>query len=265
MDDEKKSGRSWEERTQLGPYQLEEQMPQSAHSQGELYRARHEESGATALVFKPAAEEDVALMKDWRVRIISSIAPSYIALEVEDSQWAVAPDKHSADALVFLFEGVREGVRRMARAFDTYEPPIRWRLGLGLAGAAVVCALFFAWEHRASVSQTPDDPELVASTPPATINHEMPTMGWDPDQPTHGGLVDTADAGGVVLARPLPREPFKGQKRPPCTRYAEVELVGACWLPHELKAPCPDVLYEYQGKCYSPAFSAKPPPQSLGQ
>ena len=103
MDDEKKSGRSWEERTQLGPYQLEEQMPQSAHSQGELYRARHEESGATALVFKPAAEEDVALMKDWRVRIISSIAPSYIALEVEDSQWAVAPDKHSADALVFLF------------------------------------------------------------------------------------------------------------------------------------------------------------------
>ncbi|WP_245815021.1 hypothetical protein [Cystobacter ferrugineus] len=78
-------------------------------------------------------------------------------------------------------------------------------------------------------------------------------------------LVDTADAGQSVLARPLPREPFKGQKRPPCTRYAEVELVGACWLPHELKAPCPDVLYEHQGKCYSPAFSAKQPPSSLGQ
>lgn len=67
-----------------------------------------------------------------------------------------------------------------------------------------------------------------------------------------------------VLARPLPREPFKGQKRPPCTRYAEVEWVGACWLPHELKAPCPDVLYEDQGKCDSPAFSARPPPSSLG-
>jgi hypothetical protein len=34
---------------------------------------------------------------------------------------------------------------------------------------------------------------------------------------------------------------------------------------HKLKAPCPDVLYEYQGECYVPAFSAKPPPQSLGQ
>jgi hypothetical protein len=101
------------------------------------------------------------------------------------------------------------------------------------------------------MSQPPSAPEPLA------------TAGENPGTPTHGGLVDTADAGQSVLARPLPREPFKGQKRPPCTRYAEVELVGACWLPHELKAPCPDVLYEYQGKCYSPAFSAKPPPSSL--
>lgn len=60
-----------------------------------------------------------------------------------------------------------------------------------------------------------------------------------------------------------PQEPFKGQKRPPCTRYVEVELIGACWGPHELKAPCPDVLYEHQGKCYVPLFSAKPPPSAL--
>jgi hypothetical protein len=68
-----------------------------------------------------------------------------------------------------------------------------------------------------------------------------------------------------VLARPLPKEPFKGQKRPPCTRYAEVELVGACWAPHKLKAPCPETLFEHQGECYLPSFSAKPPPSSLGQ
>jgi hypothetical protein len=42
-------------------------------------------------VLKPAAKEDVALLKDWRVRIISSIAPSYIAMEVEASRWSVAP------------------------------------------------------------------------------------------------------------------------------------------------------------------------------
>jgi hypothetical protein len=187
-------------------------------------------------------------------------------MEVEDSRWSVAPDKHSVEALVFLLEGVRAGVRRMTRALsDTDEPRLRWRLGLTLAGVAVGCTLFFAWVRLASESQASGGQEPVTSTLPALMNHEELTEGGDPDQPTHGGLVDTADAGGFVLARPLPREPFKGQKRPPCTRYAEVELVGACWLPHKLKAPCPDVLYEHQGECYSPAFSARPPPQSLGQ
>ncbi|AKJ02508.1 hypothetical protein ATI61_108104 [Archangium gephyra] len=266
MDEKKKPETSWEERTQLGPYQLEEQVPQPADSPGELYRARHEESGATALVLKPAAEEDVALLKDWRVRIISSITPSYIAMEVEDSRWSVAPDKHSVEALVFLLEGVRAGVRRMTRALsDADEPRLRWRLGLALAGTAVVCTLFFAWVRLAEEPQASSDQESATLTPPALMSHEEPTGSGNPDQPTHGGLVDTADAGEFVLARPLPREPFKGQKRPPCTRYAEVELVGACWLPHKLKAPCPDVLYEHQGECYSPAFSARPPPQSLGQ
>jgi hypothetical protein len=76
-------------------------------------------------------------------------------------------------------------------------------------------------------------------------------------------LADATPQEQSVLARPLPSEPFKGQKRPPCTRYVQVELVGACWGPHELKAPCPDELYEHKGKCYLPILASKPPPQSL--
>jgi hypothetical protein len=56
MDEKKKSEESWEEAERLGPYQLHEQVPRSAGNQGELYRATHETSGATALVLKPAAE-----------------------------------------------------------------------------------------------------------------------------------------------------------------------------------------------------------------
>jgi len=97
------------------------------------------------------------------------------------------------------------------------------------------------------------------------MSHEELTAAELPAPFTSGSLVDTLPQGEPVLSRPLPREPIKGQKRPPCTRYAEVEIIGACWTPHELKAPCPDVLYEYKGECYVPAFSAKPPPQSLGQ
>jgi hypothetical protein len=238
----------------VGPYQLEEQVPQSNLSQGAFYRATHETSGATALVFKPPDEEGAARPRNWRVRLISSASPGYMALEVEESPWSVAPGKHSVEALLFLFEGVREGVRRMARAFpDIQEPRPRWRLAV--ASAAAVCTLLFTLVRLAPEFQPPGGPEPLAS--PAT---------GTPHPISSGSLVDTTDAGEPVIARPLPSEPFQGQKRPPCKRLTETELVGACWTPHALKAPCPDELYEYQGMCYVPAFSAKKPlPQSLGQ
>jgi hypothetical protein len=256
MDEEKKSEASREEPERLGPYLIQEQVQQSHDSQEELYLATHEKSGAKALVRKHSSEEDAAPRKNWRVIFGSWASRGYSAMEVEHTDWARAQDRQSAESLLLTMESVLEEVRRMARAVSgTHEPRRRWRLGLGMASATMVCALLFALVRLPSVSQPP----------PAPGSHEEPAAGENPDTPTHGGLVDTADAGQSILARPLPREPFKGQKRPPCTRYAEVELVGACWLPHELKAPCPDVLYEQQGKCYSPAFSAKQPPSSLGQ
>ncbi|WNG44149.1 hypothetical protein F0U60_08555 [Archangium minus] len=265
MDEKKTEASSEEELEQVGPYRLEEQVPQSDDSQGELYLATHETSGATTLVLKPS-EEDKAPLKDWRVLFSSSTSARYVAMEVEQTPWAVSPEKQSVESLVFTFEGVLEGIRRMARAIPSPdEPRPLLRLGLSLASAAAVCALVFALLHLASVSQPPSGPEPLASTPPALTSDEVSTAAGTPDPFSSGTLVDTTDAGESVLARPLPREPFKGQKRPPCTRYAEVELIGACWTPHKLKAPCPDVLYEYQGECYVPAFSAKPPPQSLGQ
>ena len=256
MDEQKKAEESEEKPEQLGPYQLREQVQQSARGQGELYRATHETSGATALVLKLPAEQGQAPLKELRVSLISSSASSgYIAMQVEQTPWSRAPDRQSVESLVFTFEGVREAVRRMARAVpEPYEHRPQWRLGLGVASAAAACALLLALVHLALVSRSPSGPE-----PVAPIAAEMP------DASTSSSLADTLTQGETVLARPLPRAPFKGQKRPPCTRYAEVELIGACWTPHELKAPCPDVLYEHQGKCYVPTFSAKPPPQALEQ
>ncbi len=262
MDEQKKSESSREDAERLGPYQIHEQVPQSDYSRGELYRATHETSGAPALVLKPA-EGGAVPLKDWRVSLISSASPDYVALEVEDTPHVVAPDKHSVESLVCTFEEVREEVGRMDRAFAAArEPRARWRLGL--AGAAAVGALLCVLARLAPVSQSSSDPEPVASTASAPTGHDVPATET-PAHSSSGTLVDTTPQEESVLARPLPREPFKGQKRPPCTRYAEVELIGACWTPHKLKAPCPDVLYEYQGECYVPAFSAKPPPSSLGQ
>jgi hypothetical protein len=257
MDEEKKSEASCEEPERLGPYVIQEQVEQEHDSQVELYLATHETSGATALVRKHAAEEGKVPRKDWRVRLGFWTSGGYSALEVEHTDWARAQDSQSAESLLLTSESMLEEARRMARVLsDTHAPRLRWRLGLGVVGAATVCGLLFALVRLASVSQPP-------SAPPAPLSYEVPTATETSD--FRAGLADTTPPGQPVLARPLPKEPFKGQKRPPCTRYTEVELVGACWAPHEIKAPCPEDLFEYQGKCYLPMFSAKPPPSSLGQ
>ncbi|QRK13004.1 hypothetical protein JQX13_25005 [Archangium violaceum] len=257
MDEEKKSETVGEEPERLGPYLLQEQVQQSHDSQVELYLATHETSGATALVRKHAAEEGAAPPRDWWVLLGSWASRGYSAMEVEHSAWARARDKQSAESLLLTLESVLEEVRRMARdVADTHEPRLRWRLGLGMVSAATVCALLFALVRLASPP----------GASPAAMSHEVPTAAEVPVPFIDKGLVDTTTPQGqTVLARPLPKEPYKGQKRPPCTRYTEVELIGACWIPHRLKAPCPDSLHEHQGECYVPAFSAKSPPQSLGQ
>ncbi|HZH75742.1 MAG TPA: hypothetical protein VEY88_06900, partial [Archangium sp.] len=251
MDEEKKSEASREEPARLGPYLLQEQVEQSHDSQEELYLATHETSGATALVRKHAAEEGAAPGKNWRVRLVSWASGGYSAMEVEHTDLARAQDRQSAESLLLTVEGVGEEARRMTRVLsDTHEPRFRWRLGLGMASAATGCALLFALVRLVSVSQPPSAPEPLASAPPAPMSHEVPAAAETSD--FDAWLADTTPQGQPVLARPLPKEAFKGQKRPPCTRYTEVELVGGCWMTHELRAPCPETLFEYQGKCYAP-------------
>jgi hypothetical protein len=257
MDEVKKSEASGEGAERVGPYLLQEQVQQSNDGQGELYLATNETSGATALVRKHAAEEGKAPRKNWRVFLGSWASRGYSAMEVEHTGWARAQDRQSAESLLLTLEGVLEEVRRMVRAVSgPQEPRLRWRLGGGVASAVTVGALLLALVRLAPVSQPP-------SALPAPLRHEEPTAVEMPD--FRAWLSDTTPPGEAVFARPLPKEPFKGQKRPPCTRYTETELVGACWAAHELKAPCPEDLFEYQGKCYLPSFSARPPPSSLGQ
>ena len=263
MDEQKKSEASREDVEQVGPYQLHEQVPQDEHSRGALSRATHETSGVTALVLRPTEDGSVPL-PDWRVRCISSASPSYLALEVEQSPRSMDPERQSMEELVCVFEDVHQGVKRMAHAFPVYdEPRSRWRLGLALAGAAAVCALVFALVRQGQEALSPGGPGPLARAAPAPVSQEVPT---DTVIPLTGhSLRDPADGGPLVLAHPFPRKPYKGQKRPPCTPRIEVEIMGACWVPHELKAPCPEELYEYQGKCYTTSMLPPPQPQSIGQ
>jgi hypothetical protein len=267
VDTDEKSEASGEELEKLGPYLLEEQVQQSANSQEEFYRAAHETSGAAGLVLEHAAEEGAAPREgDWQVFLGCWASRGYSVMEVQHTPWARAQDRQSVESRLLTLESVLKEVRRMALAAGlTDEPRPRWRQELSVASVVAVCVLLFALVHLTLVSRPPSSSEPLASAPPGPMRHEVPTSTELPDPLDSGWPADTSLEEQPMLARPLPREPFKGQKRPPCSRYIHVELVGACWMPHELKAPCPEELYEYQGKCYAPVLSTKPSPQSLGQ
>jgi hypothetical protein len=271
MDEQKQAEASEENPEQLGPYQLQEQVPQAARGQEELYLATHETSGATALVLKLTAEQDAAALKDWRVSLISSSAsPGYIAMQVEQTPWSRAPDRQSVESLVFTFESVREAVRRMARAVpENYESRPQWRLGLGVASAAVVCALLLALVRLAPEFRPPNSPEPLASAPPAPMSHEEPhgprvavEASALADAPA---LVQTAGPSPSAITYPLPAKPFRNQAKTPCLpRKGEVEINGGCWVELAKRPPCHEDQAEHQGKCYMPvAERPKPEPSAL--
>jgi hypothetical protein len=272
MDEQKQAEASEEKPEQVGPYQFQEQVPQAARGQEELYRATHETSGATALVLKLNAEQDSAALKDWRVSLISSSASTgYIAMQVEQTPWSRAPDRQSVESLVFTFESVREAVRRMARAVpENYESRPRWRLWLGVASAAAVCALLVALVCLAPKSRPPNGPEPLASAPPALGAQDKQIAAYrgaeGADAPLNATtLVQTEDLNSSGITYPLPAKPFGNQAKAPCKpRKGEVEINGGCWVELAKRPPCYDDQAEYQGKCYLPvAERPKPEPSAI--
>jgi hypothetical protein len=244
MDEEKKSESSGEEMAQVGPYQLQEQVPQEEYSQGELYRATHETSGATALVLKPAAEDERGSVRltDWRVRLISSASRGYVAMQVEDPPRSVAPDSHSVEALVYTFEEVRQEVQRMNHALQaSNEPRPWWRLGLALALAgAVVLVVALLPTTLAPVAEVREGDSTVEVW--ATDVHVDPVPVRSGDAP-----------------RPVPN-----QKRAPCAAGLEREVSGVCWLATEHVPPkCPPRTIPYDGKCLLPVARPRPVPTSV--
>ncbi|WP_309894456.1 hypothetical protein, partial [Archangium sp.] len=211
---------------------------------------------------KTAFHKGVGALKELRVRFISSASEGYTALEAEETPYAVAADRQTAESLMFTLEALAQAVRHMDEALPFFDRPRpRRRLGWAVAGAVAACALLFVLVRQEPVCPPPIEPEPVASAVSAPLLHEFPA---EPER-INPWLGNATPPGQTVFSRPLPRQPFKWQKRPPCTRFVEVELIGACWGPHKLTAPCPDQLFEHEGQCYAPIILAQSPPQSLGQ
>lgn len=178
---------------------------------------------------------------------------------VESSPWSFSADQHSEEQLVFLFEDLRDSVKRMGRHISSDEPWLRRRPVMALISAAVACAVLLVCIQLARLSPTTGPGSSERATPAHTVSTDtaLPVTG--------NSLIYGLDGGTESIAHPFPPQPYKGQKRPPCNPRVEVEIMGACWVPHELKAPCPEELYEYKGRCFTTSMAPPSTPRSLGQ
>jgi serine/threonine protein kinase len=71
-------------------------------------------------------------------------------------------------------------------------------------------------------------------------------------------------APNLALGLPMPKQPFPGQRRPPCDPDAERAINGGCWIGPitSKKPPCGTAWYDYDGGCYAPHITAPRQPTS---
>lgn len=251
---------------QLGPYVLGSRYKHSGEL-GRLYRARHAETGKPALVLEPTERNpEDAPLADWQLRVSSSVAPAYLALEVEGAP-STAEAVDAEEELEVMLDDWRHALAQALRRPETLRhlrgsrPPARrertdWRPGVfGAALAAGLAALI--------VHSTPTmAPELGSEFARA----QLAPAAFDAGVGDVTGVVltDTTEGVPIALARPMPQKPFERvQKQPPCNPALEEEHFGGCWVETKRSAPCPDQLYEYDGKCYLPAAKPTPKPTSI--
>lgn len=228
----------------VGPYELGRRLEEVPEEEGQLYEARHVETGEPALAVVPGKGEDWRLTNSWEVRTASFTPPGMLLLHPTRWAGAKAPNFHElsrgsmrlAGTLAFL------AGREDARALFTRPPRASRRTGRwGLAGAglALVAGLALLLWPRAPERMEMDDSSAESLS------------FADRQDPLSGGI-----------AYPMPEKPFKEQSKPPCTEREE-EVRGGCWIPHAKTAPCPRGTAEFEGKCYVPVKKPDPAPTSV--
>ncbi|MDC0709544.1 serine/threonine-protein kinase [Stigmatella sp. ncwal1] len=120
-----------------------------------------------------------------------------------------------------------------------------------------------------SIQGAPEPPHSVNEVP-VLVQSETPDAGLEDggtaalahtaltDEPAWRTLPSPPRRG---LGLDIPKTPFPGQQRPPCTASYEVEIRGGCWTQLAQMAPCKDS-YEWKGRCYIPSAPAPREPTS---
>jgi hypothetical protein len=65
------------------------------------------------------------------------------------------------------------------------------------------------------------------------------------------------------VTQPMPENPLPGQRKPPCRYTWELVIRGGCWIRvADAHPPCEGYVYDLNGVCYAPMYSAGRKPTS---
>ncbi len=234
----------------LGPYFLDRRYPDFDESDGQLYAARHVDTGRPALVLVPAAQGTWTPRGDWSVRVVSQSSPPFLATELECPPPASARALSDMNLGFIRLAGAVASVedQREANEAFTQAPSLRglqgWRhLRTGaLVAGALLLVLLVLW------------PRVLA---PST---EGPLLSESPRIPSTIWL-DLAE-GGSVIGYPMPAAAFAEQMKPPCGKGGSVEIRGGCWIETRQEPPCQETA-EHEGKCFAPVRAKQPERRSV--
>ncbi|MBM7116557.1 protein kinase [Archangium primigenium] len=234
----------------LGQYFLDRRYPDFDESDGQLYAARHADTGRPALVLVPEAQGTWTPRGDWSVRVVSQSTPPFLATELECPPPASARALSDMNLGFIRLAGAVASVedQREANEAFTQAPSLRglqgWRyLRTGaLVAGALLLVLLVLWPRVLA----PSTGEPLLSESPRT----QPTV-W----------TDQAERGAVV-GYPMPPVAYPEQMKPPCGTGGYVEVRGGCWAELRQEPPCGDFA-EHEGKCYVPVRAKKPERRSV--
>ncbi|EPX55856.1 hypothetical protein D187_008111 [Cystobacter fuscus DSM 2262] len=233
----------------IGLYEIGGRCQDLPEDAGEIYEARHVETGAPALALRPGPGMNWRPRSSWDVLTTHVLQPDLLIVHPRWPSDARAPSFHElslayihiAGALALLAERRGEGSSFVAQTpmpSRTRRRAVRW----GLAGAGVALTVGLA------LLLWPRAPEHSPARNP---------LGESPS------FTDGKDLSTGAIAYPMPEKPFSEQRKPPCMPELEVEIRGGCWVQAAQTAPCPRGSAEYQGKCYVAVKKPDPVPRSV--
>ncbi|MFL5344454.1 MAG: serine/threonine protein kinase [Hyalangium sp.] len=119
-----------------------------------------------------------------------------------------------------------------------------------LGGGLIASALLLIAIHGGSEGPVPTpaparEPDVALEQPAP----EVPDGGVAAEVLASAARIPRDVSPYTTISATMPKQPFPGQKKPPCEPRAEREVLGACWSILKMTPPCAAAGFDYNGEC----------------